>query len=236
MKDVIEIIQSIETNKIHLNPTDFYNEGWMIRLLVKKSIEEKLTIGTINFADISNWTSEGLISSPFVSAPKYREGYTHADIAVGDFKIDYANRGEIIIEDTAKLFGIFEAKMKSNLSQRTTYADDYNQASRNIVCILFNTKKTTQSFFGVVAPKEYLERHQIAQQIDKKTIHRQIKKRFDVYDDDFKLQKEAEDILNRLDSINIVSISYESWIDIFRNKSRKELQDFYEKSKRWNKL
>jgi len=88
MKDVIEIIQSIDTDTIHLNPTTFYNKGWMIRLLVKKSIEEKKTVGTINFADISNWTSEGLISSPFVSAPFNREGYTHADIALGDFKIN----------------------------------------------------------------------------------------------------------------------------------------------------
>lgn len=145
MNDIIEIIQSMDTDTIHLNPSEFYNEGWMIRLLVKKSIEKKICIGTINYADISNWTSEGLISSPFVSAPKYREGYTHSDIALGDFIIDYANRGEIIIKDNAKLFGIFEAKMKSNLSQRTTYAADYNQASRIIACILSNTKETTDT-------------------------------------------------------------------------------------------
>lgn len=236
MKDVIQIIKSMDTETIHLNPTEFYNEGWMIRLLVKKSIDEKKTIETINFADISNWTSEGLISSPFVSAPKYKEGYTHADVALGDFKIDYASRGEIIIENTAKLFGIFEAKMKSNLSQGTKYANDYNQASRNIACILSNTKETTRCFFGVVAPEKYLKKHQIDSQINKMTIYQQIKNRFDAYDDVFKNQNDAQDILNRINQLKILTISYESWIDVFQNEDRKELMDFYEKSKNWNRL
>jgi len=126
--------------------------------------------------------------------------------------------------------------MKSNLSQKTTHTDDYNQASRIIACILSNTKETTECFFGVVAPEKYLEKHKIKELIDKEKIHNQIKKRFDAYDDTFKHQKKAQDILMRIDSLNIMLISYESWIDVFQNEAREELMDFYEKSKKWNKL
>ena len=74
------------------------------------------------------------------------------------------------------------------------------------------------------------------QQINKKTIYQQIKKRFDAYEDTFKHQNKAQDILNRIYRLNILSISYESWIDVFQNENRKELMDFYEKSTKWNRL
>ena len=37
-----KIIDSIDQEQPNLNPTQIYNEGWMTRLLVKFSIEDKL--------------------------------------------------------------------------------------------------------------------------------------------------------------------------------------------------
>ena len=236
MKEIFEIIRSIETQKIHLNPTEIYNEGWMVRLLVHKSIEENKCINGIDFSKIVNWTSEGLISSPFIRAPKDREGYTHADIAVGDFKIDYQNRGEIMIADNASIFGIIEAKMKSNLSQGTKYAKDYNQASRNIACILSNTTSAMDTFFCVAAPNDYILKHELKDQIEIKNIYNQVEKRFSYYDDNFKKQNEANEILKRIKAFNCFTISYETWIDFFENDTKNILLDFYDKARKWNKL
>lgn len=98
---IAQVISSISSQP-RLNPTAIYNEGWMTRLLVYRSIEQKLVFNRIDFGNLKNWTSEGLISSPFIKAEHYREGYTHADMALGDFSIKYEERGEITVEKDAR--------------------------------------------------------------------------------------------------------------------------------------
>ena len=44
-----KIIDSIDQEQPNLNPTQIYNEGWMTRLLVKFSIEDKLKFKGIDF-------------------------------------------------------------------------------------------------------------------------------------------------------------------------------------------
>jgi hypothetical protein len=235
MRDILEIIESIDSGQIHINPTQIYNEGWMTRLLVKKSIESKKQINGIDFSKIQNWTSEGLISSPFVNAPYKREGYTHADIALGDFSIDYAKRGEINIKD-ARVFGVIEAKMNSNLSQRTTHAIKYNQAARNIVCILSNTKDSTETFFCIAAPSITIKNFSFKSQIDLDLITDQIKARFEVYDQNFRESNNETDILARIEKVKPNLISYEDWIENFEGDDFKMINDFYQECRKWNRL
>lgn len=178
----------------------------------------------------SNWTSEGLISSPFVKAPEKREGYTFADIARSDFNINYADSGEIIVNPDAKVFTVIEAKMGSDLSQGTTHAGNYNQASRNISCILSNT------FFCVVAPEKQIKKHDIVDQINVKKIYDQVKERFSCYNDEFKNKHNANEILARIEGFNSFTISYESWIASFDGETKRDLHDFYKNALKWNKL
>jgi hypothetical protein len=238
MKSIIDIITSIDTHSPNLNPTVIYNEGWMTRLLVNQSLKEKTIFSGLDFGEITNWTSEALISSPFVRAPKFREGYTHADIALGDFEADYKNRGEIIIHDTAKVFGIIEAKMGSNLSKRTTHFDNYNQASRNLACICSQTyNKNCKIFFIVAAPRPKFKEHEIEKQIDLKSMIQQIRNRFNVYSDDFKSKQNMELIIAKAESCLVQTISFEEWIEaIVTPDSKQFLQDFYNKAKAWNRI
>ena len=105
-----------------INPTIIYNEGWMIRLLVIESMIEKLKINKVDFGLLArkNWSSEALITSPFVETKENREGYTHADIILGDFSVNYNERGDVKLNDSPDVLGIIEAKMGSNLSQGTS--------------------------------------------------------------------------------------------------------------------
>jgi len=234
---IAQVINSISSQP-RLNPTAIYNEGWMTRLLVYRSIEQKLVINGIDFGNLKNWTSEGLISSPFVFARTKREGYTHADMALGDFSIKYEERGEITVEKDARFFGIIEAKMGSNLSQGTTTVPFvYNQASRNVACIATQTHdKNCTIFFGVVAPADMLLKHDIDAQL--KLIEQQILDRFALYDNlNEPKVADREAIMSKVRTCNIWSFSYEDWIDCFTDLTvKKELNDFYTECRKWNRL
>jgi len=167
-----ELYKKLSPSKI--NPTVIFNEGWMTRLLVIESMRIGIVIDDIDFRNLAKkeWSSEALISSPFVGIDKNPEGYTHADIILGDFKIDYLNRGEITVKDDAQILGIIEAKMGSNLSQDTSNAKDYNQASRNICCLAHNTINfsTCDIFFMVVAPDNKIKSNKIIDQVSKEKV------------------------------------------------------------------
>jgi hypothetical protein len=239
MKSILEIIKSIETQKSFVNPTVIYNEGWMTRLLVYSSIQEKINLESIDFSTISNWTSEALISSPFINAQNSREGYTHADIAIGDFTVDYLSRGEIKIKEDASLFGIIEAKMGSNLSKGTTHAKKYNQASRNLVCIAHNTlnKPVCKTFFYVVAPESTIKLHKIEAQIELDAIKDQVNDRFVLHKSEIAIYTLREKILAKIESCEIKAITYEEWISQFTQTSiNNELENFYKKAIKWNRI
>lgn len=239
MQSILDIIKTIETENPCVNPTVIYNEGWMARLLVHQSIVEGLSLGNLDLSSISNWTSEALISSPFINAKKYREGYTHADIAIGDFDVDFSKRGEIDIQPEATLFGIIEAKMGSNLSQGTTHVKDYNQASRNLVCIASNTidKPKCNIFFYVVAPQMKLIEQNIKAQIDLQFVKNQIENRFSLHTSESLILKEKSAILAKINNCDIQAISYETWISCIKDiTAQKSLQEFYNKAKKWNRI
>ena len=242
MNSIIEIIKSIDSPAPGINPTEIYNEGWMTRLLVYYSIQDKLTINSIDFSKITNWCSEAVISSPFLQryrGDKLAEGFTHADMTIGDFTVDFVNRGEIKIKKTAKLFGIIEAKMGSNLSKGTKNAPDYNQASRNLACIASKTFhiENCKTFFSIAAPENRIEYHEIRKQIDLQNIISQIEKRFHEYPSSFRQEKNMDRILKKAAKTEIWHISYEEWIKRFtKPESISQLSDFYEKAKKWNRL
>lgn len=235
MKDIYEsLLKCEETN---LNPTIIYNEGWMVRLLVEYSIQERINMGGFDFDEGCKWTSEALISSPFVDVKEYREGYTHADVVFGDFDVKYSNRGEITL-NKPKTFGIIEAKMKSNLSKGTSNFKKYNQATRNVVCIAHNIKEIDcNTFFLVVAPKSMIKKYQIENQIDKKVILNQVEERFEVHGEKFKQEKNYSKIVENIKKMSIATISYEDWISMFADDQiREKLDEFYSRCLKWNRI
>lgn len=242
MNDIIEIINSTKSNQPNVNPTEIYNEGWMTRLLVHHSIDANLIFKGIEFGKLANWTSEALISSPFVKAEKNREGYTHADMALGDFSVKYEDGGKINVSPSATTFGIIEAKMRSPLSQGTTHAPNYNQASRNVACIAENASEKCNTFFYVVAPKSQifkvhkngLSTHDM---VKSKIIVKQIAERFELHNTQNEPNNKESEILSRGAKCKIGTITYEEWIEAFTDKSVHEsLSEFYLMCKKWNKI
>lgn len=243
-ESILEIIKSIDSQP-NVNPTEIYNEGWMTRLLVYYSIKDNLTFKGISFYELANWTSEALISSPFVGAKKKKEGYTHADMALGDFTVDYETDGKINAK-SAKTFGLIEAKMRSGLSIGTTNAPTYDQASRNVACIAENTSDTCITFFYVLAPKSRLDLvHRNGKRmidiVERKAIKEQINLRIKLHNEQ-ELNThistiEQNKIIERVSRCKIDTITYEEWIDAFRGKEAYDtINKFYDSCKKWNKI
>jgi len=242
MNSILQIIKSINSSNPNINPTEIYNAGWMTRLLVYFSVQDKLTIKNIDFSEIKNWCSEAVISSPFQPrkrGDKLGEGFTHADMTIGDFKVDFSTSGEIKLDESAEKFGIIEAKMGSNLSQGTKNAPNYNQASRNLACIAEKILENNRckTFFGVVAPRTQLKFHKLNEQTDKESMLLQITKRFEMYPEEFRLNKRMNEVLEIAKMTDVWVLSYEEWINSFtKNETKKVLSDFYKKAKKWNKI
>ena len=219
-----------------INPTQIFNEGWMTRILVETSITEKIKINEdIDFSKIKFWTSEALIDSPFIPKKSKKiekgEGYTHADIILGDFIVDYQEKGKIEVNPDAKILGIIEAKMGSILSSGTSNAKKkYNQASRNICCLAHNAPGECEIFFIVVAPKTKIKK--IEEQIELKIIKDQVEKRFEISN-----ISKKQDIIDRISKCTVFAISFEDWIEKIHNPSDKKLlDDFYTLCKKYNRI
>lgn len=184
---------------------------------------------------------EGLLSSPFLARNRQdslAEGYTHADMALGDFRVDSANRGDITIEGVSGVFGVIEAKMGSQLSAGTKNAVEYDQASRNLACIAFNTLSTEHRiFFGVVAPRKKIEENGMDVQVSVSRMVEKIARRFDMYDVDSEVHALKERVLDRAQRCACFVISYESWIDALANhNAHADLEDFKNQCYRFNRI
>lgn len=122
----------------NFQPTDLYNEGWMLRLVLDWfSLNPGIDHG-LAFTTTDKWYSEALLPSAFlarVRGDKLAESWTHADGVIGDFVIGSDCRGDLSLADGASRFLVTEAKMFSKLSSGVTNARYFNQASRNIACI-----------------------------------------------------------------------------------------------------
>jgi len=239
MKVIKEIVESM-ISASNVNPTEIYNEGWMTRLLMYYSVKEKLSFKGIDFTN-KYWTSEALISSPFVSAKSKREGYTHPDIAIGNFTVKYTVSGRLMVDENAKMFGIIEAKMKSDLSPGTENAKGFNHASRNVACIAHNTTKECETFFYVVLPKSKRDHKKrdgttIKDLVNIDTIGEQITDRVKSHNNTNEDQIDTN-LIERVKQCKVEVITYEDWIKAFNdNKIKEELNEFYDKCKIHNKI
>lgn len=230
---MLEKIKALNMLSENINPTIIYNEGWIVRLLVIESMLEKITIENIEFGKLANkkWSSEALIASPFVTTKINREGYTHADIILGDFDVNYGERGEVVLTDIPEILGIIEAKMGSNLSKGTVNAPDYNQASRNVCCLAHTTQSTDcDTFFIIAAPQSIIKKYNFEEQINQ--IRTQISERFS--HSEISYSKEIE---KKVIECKVSVISYEDWINTLKDNEKKNiLFDFYNQCKKYNKI
>lgn len=129
-----------------LPPTELFNEGWMLRLVLDWASRHRSAIEGLRFERDSIWYSEALLPSRF--RPRRRgdeagEGFTHADAVIGHFRLRPAGRGDVELLPGARQLVVVEAKMASGLSPGTKRAPEFNQAARNVACIAHLITRTS---------------------------------------------------------------------------------------------
>src|SRR6056297_1433281 len=115
LNEIKNILELCDTKESVIPPTEIYNEGWLLRLVINWFSEYNNVSHELAFTDKeARWYSELLLPSQFLArfrGDKLAESYTHADGVIGHFQIGNEGKGDILLNEDAKQFIVIEAKM-----------------------------------------------------------------------------------------------------------------------------
>lgn len=238
---VAEILLSVGDERSPLRPTELYNEGWMLRLILDWAERHADDSHPLHFLPQARWCSEGLLASQFL--PRFRgdplaETWTHADGVVGHFVVGNSGRGDIALTADATQFLVIEAKLNSPLSARTRNAPDFDQAARNVSCVaevLRRAKRRPESLkkigFFLIAPKSQIEAGVFGDLLSRESLRGKVKERVRPYQGD-KDRWSADWLEPTLSAVDVRCISWESLIQ----KAGPSYAMFYERCLNFNRL
>jgi len=227
-----------------LPPTELYNEGWMLRLVLDWFDRNREVAHPLSFAPNARWYSEALLPSRFL--PQKRgderaESFTHADGVIGHFSILPGERGEAKVLSGAKQLVITEAKLGSSLSAGTKNAPAYDQAARNVACIAHmigvagaSVDSFDQLAFYVLAPEAQIKAGVFGDLITKESIERKVGARILAYDGT--LDSWFEEIFSPvLARIKLGALAWESLLDALPiTAETRYMSEFYERCLMFN--
>ena len=191
---IINMLQTCDTDHGVLPPTEVYNEGWMLRLILDWFSRQPTSNHQLSFEKGARWYSEILLPSQFL--PRFQkdpqaESYTHADGVIGHFSIGRSGKGDIDLRPDAKQFVVIEAKIFSRLSKGIKNFKNYDQAVRTAACIAETLSIRQRQIndisrlgFYVVAPENQLKFEPTFQTfLQKDSIRIKVQKRIKAYSD-----------------------------------------------------
>lgn len=200
-------------------PTQLYNEGWMLRLVLHWFRRHPEVSHELMFAEGARWYSEGLLPSQFLPqkrGDRRAESHTHADGIIGHFDVAPGLRSEISLRSDALQCVVIEAKMGSALSRGTKNAPDYDQAARNVGCLVhlvdqarLDATQMDVCAFYVVAPQSQIDAGVFGDLVTKESIKRKVLLRVDQYAGTKKAWYETV-FLPTLESIAVATLSWET--------------------------
>lgn len=253
--DLNKLFEFFEYWKKHTHPTEFYNEGWLLKVLVYAitdfgKTEHQLNDHPLYVNEKEQFFSEGLLTSPFLKNGKIKrlaESHTHADGAIGNFEIGENDTKGLLTLKGNKL-NIFEAKINSGFSKGVTNAPGYNQAARYVACIVETVEKAGKlktlddlslGFYLMVPEKQFKKKKSFEDFLEKPHILKTVKKRVDQYkdEDDYGDRKKWFETKFKpvLEKLVIRSLYYEDVIEKLEGyKYYNEIESFYDSCKKYN--
>jgi hypothetical protein len=244
LRRIIKMLELAHTEETVFPPTDIYNEGWMLRILLSLQ-SEGTDCFPFAFRPGARWFSEALIGSPFLTRSRgdpLAEGYTHLDGVVGHFEFRPETKAGLTLSADATQLVLLEAKMFSPLSRGITNARYYDQAARTMACMAWTISQSGRSVdefdslgFYVVAPEEQISRGVFSAQIDKSSIREKVGRRVSAYEEEDNYGEllawfEAA-FLPTLEQTDIRCVSWESAIEKLDETS---IRKFYQRCLRFN--
>jgi hypothetical protein len=243
---VAQILLRCGTEAATLPPTELYNEGWLLRLVLDSFDRLRLGGHPLSIAEGARWYSEALLASRFLPTRRgdpLAESFTHADGIVGHFDISPGDRGEATLRKDAQQFIVIEAKLGSALSKGVKNSPDYGQAARNAACIAHAVQVAelkpaalASLAFYVVAPAQQIQAGVFENFVTKERIRDQVKARVaqygGVHDGWFE-----EGFLPTLEKMAVHLLSWESIIDqVEQHEARSGLPAFYQQCLQFNPM
>ena len=200
-------------------PTDLYNEGWMLRLVLDWLSSNPGIDHDLAFATTDKWYSEALLPSAFlprVRGDKLAESWTHADGVIGDFVIGADREGDLSLVKGASRILVTEAKMFSKLSSGVKNASYFNQAARNVACIAevicrvqISPSSLEKIAFFVIAPESQIKDGVFAEHLAPESIRSIVRRRVSEYQEPEKDKWLADWFIPTLEKIRIREVSWE---------------------------
>lgn len=175
-----------------IRPTDIYNEGWMLRLLLDSMADRPANNHPFYFVPDASWLSETLLYSEFLARSRpdeLAEGWTNADGVIGHFldPSQTPNR-ELRLAKDPRQFVVIEAKMFSGLSSSIKHSTGYDQAARSVACMAAVLKRANMApqyikrlAFYVVAPQSQIRAGKFGSLVTKLSIAKAVEARVAAY-------------------------------------------------------
>jgi len=231
--------------------TIFYNEGWLLRLVLDWFSRQSPTGHVLSFAPHARWFSEALLPSQFFArwrGDPRAEGWTHGDGVIGHVTIGDSALADTQLAENATQLIITEAKLFSPLSPSVRKAPYFDQAARNVACIaelLHRGRRTPDQFsslgFLLLAPAEQISLNLFRKEMMPTSIEQKVARRASEYDSPDREQKDRwfhERFLPTLHRTNIACISWEQILEDIESTDRRfagELGDFYADCLKFNR-
>jgi hypothetical protein len=122
---IAEMLQRAASENRLFPATFFYNEGWLLRLVLDCLSGQQLESHPLNFALNSKWYSETLLPSQFLARKRHdhlAEQWTRADGVIGQVILGSGGLVETTLKGDATQFIVIEAKLFNRLARGVTHA------------------------------------------------------------------------------------------------------------------
>ena len=241
---IAELLAKCGSDASVLPPTELYNEGWLLRLVLDWFDRNRALSHELAFLPGSRWYSEALLPPRFL--PQRRgddraELFTHADGVVGNFLISPGERGEARLLSDTKQFVVTEAKLGSPLSGGVKNAPEFDQAARNVACMAHmldvahvDINSVERLGFYVIAPERQIDAGVFGDLVTKASISRKVTMRVAQFQGQWDewLSVTFEPVLER------VSLAVLSWESILAalpdDKDVADIRMFYARCQQFN--
>jgi hypothetical protein len=250
---IINMLKASNTDDGVIPPTEVYNEGWMLRLILDWFSRQATSGHQLSFEKGARWYSEILLPSQFL--PRFQtdpqaESHTHADGVIGHFAVGRSGKGDIHLHPDARQFVVIEAKIFSDLSKGIKNFKNYDQAARTTACIAETLSirqrpvtDISKLGFYVVAPEKQLKFEPTFQTFMQKDsirikVQRRIKAYSDPIDSETKNKWFKTWFLPTLECIDLQCMTWEeiiSYVNIHDSANGGGLLKFYEECLDLNK-
>lgn len=249
--DIQKLFEVFEYWGNYAHKTEFYCEGWLMRLLILSVSDYGLKNHELYINDNYNYFSEPLLYSPFLARSGgnklLAERFTHADSAIGEFVVGDKNKGSLNL--TGNNLKIFEAKIYSQFSPKVKNSLFYNQVARYIACITETIQRADKinnlcdlhiGFYLVLPENQFAKKSTYKEYLNKEHIREVVKKRIEQYKSET-CYAERKSWLNNefdivLEKIDIKPLFYENIIsDLAGYKFHREIVAYYNLCLKYNK-